>query len=82
MSAICGRQGFRLEYATMTWMATEAAVAIRAGLLATSIALVCFGPDGGHARLDQHPRDRELFQPDGSPSPAPQLGVRRARRAC
>jgi len=39
------RCGFRLEYATMTWMAAEAAVAITAGLLATSIALVGFGLD-------------------------------------
>jgi divalent metal cation (Fe/Co/Zn/Cd) transporter len=39
------RRGFRLEYATMTWMAAEAAVAITAGLLAASIALVGFGLD-------------------------------------
>ncbi len=37
------RRGFRLEYATMTWMVAEAAVAITAGLLAASIALVGFG---------------------------------------
>jgi divalent metal cation (Fe/Co/Zn/Cd) transporter len=39
------RRGFRLEYATMTWMAAEAAIAITAGLLAASIALVGFGLD-------------------------------------
>jgi hypothetical protein len=39
------RRGFRLEYATVTWMAAEAAVAITAGLLAASIALVGFGLD-------------------------------------
>jgi divalent metal cation (Fe/Co/Zn/Cd) transporter len=39
------RRGFRLEYATLTWMAAEAAVAITAGVLAASIALVGFGLD-------------------------------------
>jgi divalent metal cation (Fe/Co/Zn/Cd) transporter len=39
------RRGFRLEYATMTWMVAEAAVAITAGLIAASIALVGFGLD-------------------------------------
>ncbi len=39
------RQGFRLEYATMTWMVAEATVAITAGLIAASIALVGFGLD-------------------------------------
>src|SRR5215831_20471971 len=39
------RRGFRLEYATMAWMAAEAAVAITAGVLAASIALVGFGLD-------------------------------------
>jgi len=39
------RRGFRLEYATMTWMVAEAAVALTAGLLAASIALVGFGLD-------------------------------------
>ena len=39
------RRGFRLEYATMTWMVAEAAVAITAGLAAASIALVGFGLD-------------------------------------
>ena len=39
------RRGFRLEYATLTWMAAEAAVAITAGLIAASIALVGFGLD-------------------------------------
>jgi divalent metal cation (Fe/Co/Zn/Cd) transporter len=39
------RRGFRLEYATMTWMVAEAAVAIIAGLAAASIALVGFGLD-------------------------------------
>jgi hypothetical protein len=37
------RRGFRLEYATLTWMVAEAAVAITAGLIAASIALVGFG---------------------------------------
>jgi divalent metal cation (Fe/Co/Zn/Cd) transporter len=39
------RRGFRLEYATMGWMVAEAAVAITAGLLAASVALVGFGLD-------------------------------------
>jgi len=39
------RRGFRLEYATMAWMIAEAAVAITAGLIAASIALVGFGQD-------------------------------------
>jgi divalent metal cation (Fe/Co/Zn/Cd) transporter len=39
------RRGFRLEYATMTWMVAEAAVAITAGVIASSIALVGFGLD-------------------------------------
>jgi hypothetical protein len=39
------QRGFRLEYATMTWMVAEAVVAITAGLLAASIALVGFGLD-------------------------------------
>jgi divalent metal cation (Fe/Co/Zn/Cd) transporter len=39
------RRGFRLEYATATWMAAEAAIAITAGLIAASVALVGFGLD-------------------------------------
>jgi divalent metal cation (Fe/Co/Zn/Cd) transporter len=39
------RRGFWLEYATMAWMVAEAAVAITAGLIAASIALVGFGLD-------------------------------------
>jgi divalent metal cation (Fe/Co/Zn/Cd) transporter len=39
------RQGFRLEYATMAWMVAEAAVAIIAGVIAASVALVGFGLD-------------------------------------
>jgi divalent metal cation (Fe/Co/Zn/Cd) transporter len=39
------RRGFRLEYATMTWMVAEAAIAITAGLIAASVALVGFGLD-------------------------------------
>jgi divalent metal cation (Fe/Co/Zn/Cd) transporter len=39
------QRGFRLEYATMTWMTAEAAVAITAGVIASSIALVGFGLD-------------------------------------
>ena len=39
------RRGFRLEYATMAWMVAEAAVAITAGLIATSVALIGFGLD-------------------------------------
>jgi divalent metal cation (Fe/Co/Zn/Cd) transporter len=38
-------RGFRLEYATIAWMAAEAAVAITAGLVAASIALTGFGLD-------------------------------------
>jgi hypothetical protein len=39
------RRGFWLEYASMAWMTIEAAVAIAAGVLASSIALVGFGLD-------------------------------------
>jgi divalent metal cation (Fe/Co/Zn/Cd) transporter len=39
------RRGFRLEYATLAWMVAEAAVAITAGLIAASIALLGFGLD-------------------------------------
>ena len=39
------RRGFTLEYATMAWMVAEAAVAITAGVLASSIALTGFGLD-------------------------------------
>jgi hypothetical protein len=39
------RRSFRLEYATMAWMVAEAAVAITAGLIAASIALIGFGLD-------------------------------------
>jgi divalent metal cation (Fe/Co/Zn/Cd) transporter len=39
------RRGFALEYASMAWMAAEAAIAITAGVLASSIALTGFGLD-------------------------------------
>ena len=39
------RRGFWLEYASMAWMTVEAAVAITAGIAASSIALVGFGLD-------------------------------------
>ena len=39
------RRGFGLEYASMAWMTAEAAVAITAGVIASSIALVGFGLD-------------------------------------
>jgi divalent metal cation (Fe/Co/Zn/Cd) transporter len=39
------RRGFWLEYASMAWMTAEAAVAITAGFIASSIALVGFGLD-------------------------------------
>ena len=39
------RRGFRLEYATVTWKVAEAAIAITAGLIAASVALVGFGLD-------------------------------------
>jgi divalent metal cation (Fe/Co/Zn/Cd) transporter len=39
------RRGFWLEYASMGWMTAEAAVAITAGVLASSIALTGFGLD-------------------------------------
>jgi hypothetical protein len=39
------QRGFQLEYATMTWMVAEATIAITAGLIAASIALVGFGLD-------------------------------------
>jgi divalent metal cation (Fe/Co/Zn/Cd) transporter len=39
------RRGFWLEYASMGWMTVEAAVAVIAGILASSIALIGFGLD-------------------------------------
>jgi divalent metal cation (Fe/Co/Zn/Cd) transporter len=39
------RRGFWLEYASMAWMAVEAAVAIASGIIASSIALIGFGLD-------------------------------------
>jgi len=39
------RRGFALEYASMAWMVAEAAIAITAGVLASSIALTGFGLD-------------------------------------
>ena len=39
------RRGFWLEYASLAWMAAEAAVAITTGVLASSIALTGFGLD-------------------------------------
>ena len=39
------RRGFWLEYASMAWMAAEAAVAVTAGVLVSSIALTGFGLD-------------------------------------
>jgi divalent metal cation (Fe/Co/Zn/Cd) transporter len=39
------RRGFWLEYASMAWMTVEAAVAVTAGILASSVALVGFGLD-------------------------------------
>jgi divalent metal cation (Fe/Co/Zn/Cd) transporter len=39
------RRGFILEYASIAWMTAEAAVAITAGVLASSIALTGFGLD-------------------------------------
>jgi divalent metal cation (Fe/Co/Zn/Cd) transporter len=39
------QRGFWLEYASMTWMTVEAAVAITAGVIASSIALTGFGLD-------------------------------------
>lgn len=39
------RRGFRLEYATLAWMAIEAAVAITSSLSARSVSLLAFGID-------------------------------------
>jgi divalent metal cation (Fe/Co/Zn/Cd) transporter len=39
------RRAFGLEYATMTWMVAEAAIAITAGAITASIALIGFGLD-------------------------------------
>jgi divalent metal cation (Fe/Co/Zn/Cd) transporter len=39
------RRAFGLEYASMAWMIAEAAVAVTAGVIAASIALVGFGLD-------------------------------------
>jgi divalent metal cation (Fe/Co/Zn/Cd) transporter len=39
------RRGFWLEYASMAWMMAEAGVAITAGIIASSVALVGFGLD-------------------------------------
>lgn len=45
MVARLRRRGFWLEYASMAWMTAEAAVAIAAGVTASSLALVGFGLD-------------------------------------
>jgi divalent metal cation (Fe/Co/Zn/Cd) transporter len=45
MDARLRRRGFRLEYASMAWMTVEAAVAVTAGIVASSVALVGFGLD-------------------------------------
>jgi hypothetical protein len=39
------RRGFWLEYVSMAWMTAEAVVAITAGVIASSLALVGFGLD-------------------------------------
>ena len=39
------RRGFWLEYASMAWMTVEAAVAVAAGVIVSSVALVGFGLD-------------------------------------
>jgi divalent metal cation (Fe/Co/Zn/Cd) transporter len=39
------RRAFRLEYLTLAWMVLEAAIAVTAGVVARSIALVAFGLD-------------------------------------
>lgn len=39
------RRGFWLEYASLAWMTAEAAVAITAGILVSSVALTGFGLD-------------------------------------
>ena len=39
------RRGFWLEYTSMAWMTVEAAAAITAGIVASSIALIGFGLD-------------------------------------
>jgi divalent metal cation (Fe/Co/Zn/Cd) transporter len=39
------RRGFWLEYASIAWMIVEAATAITAGIIASSIALTGFGLD-------------------------------------
>lgn len=39
------RRAFRLEWITLSWMTIEAAVAIAAGLAASSITLIAFGID-------------------------------------
>ena len=44
-AAARSRRGFLLEYASMAWMTAEAAVAVTAGVLVSSIALTGFGLD-------------------------------------
>ena len=39
------RLAFRLEYFTIAWMVIEGAVAVTAGVIAHSIALIAFGLD-------------------------------------
>ncbi|MGI9021290.1 MAG: hypothetical protein ACR2G3_11345 [Solirubrobacterales bacterium] len=41
------RRGLRLEYFTISWNVIEAVVAIGAGVIAGSVALVGFGVDSG-----------------------------------
>ena len=52
------RRGFWLEYASMAWMTAEAAVAITAGVIASSVALVGFVPvANGQPRVTFCPGD-------------------------
>jgi divalent metal cation (Fe/Co/Zn/Cd) transporter len=44
-SGLLRRRGFMLEYVSMAWMTAEAVVAITAGVVAGSIALIGFGLD-------------------------------------
>ena len=51
------RRGFWLEYASMAWMTAEAAVAVTAGIAASSVALTGFGLDSVIELLRRRRRD-------------------------
>jgi len=80
------RRGFWLEYASMAWMTAEAAVAVTAGVLASSIALVGFGLDSvsGPTPLPRSSSPRspsgKVSKPGKTKPATDRLGPARGRR--